>query len=566
MAGQYLTAVFEMRPTRRKAAVLERVRSQVEEAFWSILEEVRADAEGIIAEPDRKTRVAELRKLQARALTVARASNLNEPVSNGLVRDVGMAVGSYIELRRGGHEAEWPAQSQPQPVVYASALTALRTASTRDQENAARDEMSRARREPQPRPFTLARARDALIVRKGTSGGLSVVLNLVPADDPRARLSILHEGIEASSGEFIKAGKSRSKIIVPLSCSKWHENKFLGGKAILRSSLVLRKGERWFLQAQFEMPERDLELTERSIGIDRGIVNPVAVSVVDRDGAILEASEPRGAEIGQAIRESERQRRAEQRRRGHTRRRYAERVDNSLHILANEIVRTAVRHRAPVSLEKLDEFKKTIVTPRPKGGHKGGWRRTLKRAQLGKLEQILSYKLALAGLPQPRKVVAGGTSITCPSCGHRDGKNRPEQDKFLCLSCGFTAHADVVGAVNIGRRGVVMRGVKKGDKLAPKERDMVMALRDRDDGGLGPLANPGGWVVADRASAVGADDQSAGVTSMAGQKSLHADQNGGNTVLAERVGLVFSASDEDDGAVESGDYRRGGSSRPPNEG
>ena len=34
-----------------------------------------------------------------------------------------------------------------------------------------------------------------------------------------------------------------AKFNVPLSCSKWHENRFLNGILILRSSLILYKGE-----------------------------------------------------------------------------------------------------------------------------------------------------------------------------------------------------------------------------------------------------------------------------------------------------------------------------------
>ena len=42
--GQFLTAVFEMRPTRRKAAALERVRAANEEAFWEAMEGARDQA------------------------------------------------------------------------------------------------------------------------------------------------------------------------------------------------------------------------------------------------------------------------------------------------------------------------------------------------------------------------------------------------------------------------------------------------------------------------------------------------------------------------------------------
>ena len=46
---QYRTAVFELRPSRRKAAALERVRSGAEAAFWDCMEGLRAKADGVVA-------------------------------------------------------------------------------------------------------------------------------------------------------------------------------------------------------------------------------------------------------------------------------------------------------------------------------------------------------------------------------------------------------------------------------------------------------------------------------------------------------------------------------------
>jgi len=45
------------------------------------------------------------------------------------------------------------------------------------------------------------------------------------------------------------------------------------------------------------------------------------------------------------------------------------------------------------------------------------------------------------------------TSQTCSSCGHVSKSNRQSQSVFLCTSCGYSAHADVNGAANIGVRG-----------------------------------------------------------------------------------------------------------------
>ncbi|MFE2607414.1 zinc ribbon domain-containing protein, partial [Streptomyces mirabilis] len=36
-------------------------------------------------------------------------------------------------------------------------------------------------------------------------------------------------------------------------------------------------------------------------------------------------------------------------------------------------------------------------------------------------------------------------------------ENRPTQEKFHCVSCGHTAHADTVGAQNVLRAGLVHR-------------------------------------------------------------------------------------------------------------
>ena len=66
--------------------------------------------------------------------------------------------------------------------------------------------------------------------------------------------------------------------------------------------------------------------------------------------------------------------------------------------------------------------------------------------------QQLDYKLAwngghlIAVLPQ-------NTSRTCPSCGHVSAKNRQTQAKFAWVQCGYENHADVVGAINVLKRG-----------------------------------------------------------------------------------------------------------------
>lgn len=65
----------------------------------------------------------------------------------------------------------------------------------------------------------------------------------------------------------------------------------------------------------------------------------------------------------------------------------------------------------------------------------------------------LSYKLAWNG---GRLVVVPPhhTSQTCPCCSHMSADNRQTQAVFSCIACGYQNHADVVGAINVLRRGV----------------------------------------------------------------------------------------------------------------
>lgn len=546
MSEQYLTAVFELRPTRRKAAVLERARVGAEALFWETIGQCRERADDIAALSEKKERKAAWKvataEIASLLMTAANKGGLNEPIAQGLVRDVTMAVSSYIELRVGGRDAEWPTKTEASAFDPAGALDQLGVATTLDEEREGRDALSRTKRAPPIRPLTLARARDARLIRSGVGGPIAAVLNVLRATDPAARTATISAGINASTGEVVAAGVSKTKIIIPVACSKWHEQKFLAGDAILRSSLITRRGERWFMCAQFEMPTKAHFLSGNRLGIDRGIVNPVAVAVVDRVGAVITASEPRGAEIGSIIRDANRRRKSEQRRRGTTSRTHVERIGNALHGLANEIVAQAKGHGAAVIIEKLDGLKQAITATREKGTRHGGWRRVLKRGQFGNLEQILDYKLKLAGLPSAREVVAGGTSQTCPACATRDAKSRPTQERFACVSCGFEAHADRIAAVNIARRGIAMMSIKKGDKLAPVEQDMVARLRLRDDGGLGSLSAglfAGGEFVATRATATGAYEELVSLTSEVGQNGIPRPQNARNRVFAERKATNF---------------------------
>ncbi|GAA2661182.1 transposase [Streptomyces vastus] len=87
---------------------------------------------------------------------------------------------------------------------------------------------------------------------------------------------------------------------------------------------------------------------------------------------------------------------------------------------------------------------------------KAGLNYSISDAGWGVFLTILHAKAESAG----REVIAvdpRNTSRTCPACGHVAAENRPTQEKFHCVSCGHSTHADTVGALNVLRAGLVRR-------------------------------------------------------------------------------------------------------------
>ncbi|WP_225990068.1 transposase [Deinococcus wulumuqiensis] len=70
---------------------------------------------------------------------------------------------------------------------------------------------------------------------------------------------------------------------------------------------------------------------------------------------------------------------------------------------------------------------------------------------------FLAYKAPLRG-SMVIKVDAHYTSQTCPKCGHCSKENRPHKGlMFVCESCGYQLHSDLVGARNVGLRALLVR-------------------------------------------------------------------------------------------------------------
>lgn len=83
---------------------------------------------------------------------------------------------------------------------------------------------------------------------------------------------------------------------------------------------------------------------------------------------------------------------------------------------------------------------------------KSGLNRAILDQSWFEFHRQLDYKLLWNGghlIDVPPK----NTSRCCPACGHTAKENRKTQAHFKCVKCGYSNNADVVGAINVLKRG-----------------------------------------------------------------------------------------------------------------
>ena len=99
----------------------------------------------------------------------------------------------------------------------------------------------------------------------------------------------------------------------------------------------------------------------------------------------------------------------------------------------------------------------------PNGQHqKAGLSKSILQSAWGRTLNFTQYKAARRNT-LVLVVPPHDSSQECSRCGHTHPENRKE-DRFLCIVCGFSAHADINAACTIRRRGIkrLRDGLTKG--------------------------------------------------------------------------------------------------------
>lgn len=237
----------------------------------------------------------------------------------------------------------------------------------------------------------------------------------------------------------------------------WRSRKIEG---IPRNVTISRNGLHWFVSIQTEQEVVEPAHSSASlVGIDRGIKQFAVLS----DGTVFAplnsfrkmeaklAKEQR--KLARKVKKSKNWFKQKQRiTRLHTR--AADMRSDYLHKMST----TISKNHAVVVLEELKvknmsaSAKGTKEAPGKGVKQKSGLNKSILDQGWGYFRQMLEYKQARLG-GWIVYVNPAYTSQTCSQCGHVHPGNRKSQAEFVCLSCGFTANADLNAAINISRAG-----------------------------------------------------------------------------------------------------------------
>lgn len=257
----------------------------------------------------------------------------------------------------------------------------------------------------------------------------------------------------------IKLDQGNSRIFLPkLGWLRYRNSRDVPGK--VRNVTVSHRGGKWFasIQTQRELAQ-PLPVATTAIGIDVGIARFATMS----DGSFVapldsfKKHQQRLARyqrvMSRKIKFSHNWAKAKAR----VQKIHAHIADARKDFL-HKTTSTISKNHAVVCIEDLQvgsmsrSARGTVEQPGRKVNQKRGLNRAILDQGWGEFRRQLGYKLAWNG-GMLLAVAPHHTSQACPCCGHVSKNNRQTQAQFLCVSCAYKNHADVVGAINVLARG-----------------------------------------------------------------------------------------------------------------
>jgi len=216
-------------------------------------------------------------------------------------------------------------------------------------------------------------------------------------------------------------------------------------RKVRQSDLILRDGI-FYLAVVVDAPEPTPDEPNGFLGVDLGIVNIVA----DSDGKTYSGAQVNGlrkrhAKLrGKLQAKGTKQAKRLLKKRSRKETRFASNIN---HTISKSIVAKAKGTGRGIALEDLGGIRDRITVRKSQRRQQHSW-------AFYQLRAFIEYKAKLAGVVV-QAVDPRNTSRTCPVCGCIDKRNRVSQALFSCISCGYSAPADILAARIIASRAVV---------------------------------------------------------------------------------------------------------------
>lgn len=276
----------------------------------------------------------------------------------------------------------------------------------------------------------------------------------------------------------------------------------LGGE--LRNVTLKREGNRWLVvflvDTRVEAPAKQPWTPETAVGVDVGVAQIVTTSdseCHDREFVTsgerrkvrrLEQQLARQRRTNTGWRKSRRYQQTKQRLQK-LRTRQTERRSDFHHQTAAALTKnyTLICHEKLNIAGMTRSAAGTIEEPGRNVAQKAGLNRSILDKGWGQFFATLAWHAHKRGVTL-QAIPAHHTSQECPECHHVAANNRESQAVFACRMCGFTEHADVVGARNVRERGIKLAPVP-GHGMAARgdlEQQLVCETRTANTRTLAP--------------------------------------------------------------------------------
>jgi len=261
--------------------------------------------------------------------------------------------------------------------------------------------------------------------------------------DEKVAITIKKENNEATKFDYwiyISTLEKRKKIYIPIQSNNYFEDK----TGVLKKVVQINKkdGKISFSLVKNLSPEI-IQYATKKLGIDIGTVNFIATEFGDIIGKKLMKTIKRRDEViiklqrnlqkqGVKPNDSERYKRLIKKSR--------EYIKNEVNRLINKLVK--LYRPESIHVEDLNFHGSNIGRTNNRILHNFG--KGILTKKLESISQLHKIKI--------ENINPAYTSQECPNCRYTDKKNRKTRDLFICQSCGYKCHADVVGARNTSSR------------------------------------------------------------------------------------------------------------------